>query len=297
MNMSNELGLIGVPYGFGVRDYFTGNGPRALFANDELPAFLSHEGLDFNLEWVDADEPESVTLQLPEGDQMSRTLAQIYQLRELVADAKANSRFPLVSAGNCNSALGVVGGLAEENLGIVWLDAHADASTPETSVSGFFDGMPLAIINGQCYQPVRESIPGFSTIPEDRIVSVGMHDLQEGRPGPIGQVVNRARIDEAGGLKPALTVALDELSQRTDRVYLHIDTDVLDSRVAAVHKFAANAVGGFSATEVEAAIDLVFERFTVLACNLTAFDPTFDSRTLPVVRQFGQRIVELASKH
>lgn len=297
MNMSNELGLIGVPYGFGVRDYFIGNGPRALFANDELPAFLSHEGLDFNLEWVDADEPESLTLQLPEGDQMSRTLAQIYQLRELVADAKANSRFPLVSAGNCNSALGVVGGLAEENLGIVWLDAHADASTPETSVSGFFDGMPLAIINGQCYQPVRESIPGFSTIPEDRIVSVGMHDLQEGRPGPIGQVVNRARIDEAGGLKPALTEALDELSQRTDRVYLHIDTDVLDSRVAAVHKFAANVVGGFSATEVEAAIDLVFERFTVLACNLTAFDPTFDSRTLPVVRQFGQRIVELASKH
>lgn len=290
-----SIRYIGTPYGMGVRGNLSGSGPLGVL---EDPDFLveaeSLLGQAPQIDWVDADEPHGVSFNLPRGDQNARTMQQIYDLRELVNGAVLRHELPVLFSGTCTTALGVLGGLDDPNIGVLWLDAHADTSTPETSTSGFFGGMPLAIINGQCFKALRESIPGFHTVPEARVASIGMHDLLAGRPGPLGEVVDRAAIERSGGLQNALASAFERLGEHCDRVYLHIDTDILDNRVTAVHQFADGVDGGFSFEEVADTIDLAFETFDVRAVNFTDFDSTHDPRTIPVMRSLAHHTARRA---
>src|SRR5215208_6459379 len=69
-------------------------------------------------------------------------------------------RFPIILAGNCSAALGV-GAALPANTPVLWMDAHADFNTPETTVGGFLDGMALAVLTGRCWRRLAEQIPGF----------------------------------------------------------------------------------------------------------------------------------------
>lgn len=289
-----EVSMIGTPYGMGIRGFKFGTGPLALLADGELPKALSDAGVNATLEWVDADEPGGHSLQLPAGDQLARYLQQNYDIQAKVSAARSAGRFPLLSSGSCTTALGVMGGLDTDDVGVIWIDAHADASTPETSVSGFFDGMPVAIINGQCWKAYRESIPGFHTVPTDRIISVGMHDLQPNRPGPVGRLVDRDAADAAGGWLDALNAALADLSTRTKRVYIHFDTDALDGDVAKTHEWAA--AGGLSVQELEDTLDAIFDQFDVLAINFTAYDADVDPKALPIIKHFAAHAAKRATQ-
>jgi arginase len=75
-------------------------------------------------------------------------------------------RLPVIVAGNCNVGLGAIGGIDAPRLGIVWLDAHPDFHTPETTDSGFIDGMGLAAATGACWKTLCNSIPGFHAAEE-----------------------------------------------------------------------------------------------------------------------------------
>lgn len=290
-----SIRYIGTPYGMGVRGYLSGSGPLGVLQD---PHFLREAecllGETPKIDWVDADEPHGLSFQLPRGDQNARTMQQIYDLRELVKAAVDRRDFPVLFSGTCTTALGALAGLNDPDIGVLWLDAHADTSTPETSTSGFFGGMPLAIINGQCFKALRESIPGFHSVPEERIASVGMHDLLAGRPGPLGELVDRAAIERSGGLHNALVPVLERLGEHCERVYLHIDTDILDNRVTAVHHYADGVDGGFSFQELTDTIDLTFEAFDVRAVNFTDFDSTHDPRTVPVLRSLAHHAVQRA---
>jgi arginase len=63
-----------------------------------------------------------------------------------VQESHRHGAFPLVLSGNCNSALGTCAGSEPAELGVIWLDAHADFATPATTKSGFLDGMRLATL-------------------------------------------------------------------------------------------------------------------------------------------------------
>lgn len=96
---------------------------------------------------------EQEAIYAPEGfrTEISTSFALYRQLTGRVRAAHVRERFPLVLAGNCGAAVGVVAGLPPQGLGVVWLDSHGDFNTPDTSESGFLDGMGLAILTGQCW--------------------------------------------------------------------------------------------------------------------------------------------------
>ncbi|TIS72728.1 MAG: arginase family protein, partial [Mesorhizobium sp.] len=70
-----------------------------------------------------------------------------------------NGRFPIVLAGNCLTSAGAVAGEGAD--AIIWADQHGDLNTPETSTSGFLDGMALATALGLCWRRMAAQIPGF----------------------------------------------------------------------------------------------------------------------------------------
>ncbi len=234
--------------------------------------------------WVDAPDPAA-----PE---IARTFAIDRRLAELVAAAVGDGDFPLVLAGQCNSALGTVAGLGDPALGVVWLDAHADFDTPDDNLSGFFDVFALSVLTGIGWRALRETIPGFATIPEERVVLAAVRDLAPYQARRLRRSAVRAVPPGEDLLGP-----LDALRAEAARVYLHVDLDCLDPDAAGRANAYASA-GGLTLEQVVEAVGAVFERFEVAGAALTAYDPAADEdgRMLASAAAVAETIVACAQR-
>jgi arginase len=266
--VSDRLRLISHPFHNGLEGVDMGAGPLRLLADTKLSEDLQTQGWVVEGETVetpDAGDPEIV--RIAEAD---RALAG--RVRVAVADGA----FPIVLAGNCNSCLGTVAGLGHTGaapLGVVWFDAHADFDTPDRSL-GFFDGMGLAILTGNGWERLRGTIDGLKPVDERDVVLAGVRDLEAHQRSPLEAsavkvVPGRAAAGSEYG------AALEALSARATRAYLHVDLDVLDPSEGPANRFAAD--GGLTLRELEQAIELAFDRLQVAAAAITAYDPSLDA--------------------
>lgn len=241
-----------MPFHDGVPDVAMGAGPGAILDGWSLP--------DSRVETVPAPDPAR-----PE---VARTIELNRCLSGRVAEAVAAGAFPVVLSGGCNACLGTVGGIGGGDLGVVWFDAHADFDTPEDNRSGFFDVMVLAALTGSAWQAQVTSIPGLRPVPEDRVVLAGVRDVEPYQR----ERMERSRLHVVPGALDGFAAALDALP--VSRVYLHLDLDALDVSEGRANEYAAP--GGPSLAAYLAAVDEVFDRFSVAAVALTAYDPAFD---------------------
>lgn len=153
-----------------------------------------------------------------------------------VASAHGRKRFPLVLAGGCLSSIGVVAGLQRmgRDLGIVWIDAHGDFNTPESTPSGYWDGMSLAAVCGrslpEIYKPVELRPVHFRNV---------VH--LAGRAFDPEEVEDIRRLNLA--VIPPGKICEEESLQQVKRcaegkeLYLHIDLDGIDPRDAPAVSF------------------------------------------------------------
>jgi arginase len=222
-------------------------------------------------------------------------------LAERVSATVAAGDFPLILAGNCGSSLGTVSGVraatpnADPGIGVIWLDAHGDFNTPDTTTSGFLDGTALATLTGQCWQALTASIPGFRPVSDADVVLVGARDLDPAEETALARSrvarVEAARM-QAAGAEAALDVALAALARRVSRVYLHVDLDVHEPAEAQANQYAVP--GGLSPSTVRDLVRVVASRFSIVAAALTAYDPSYDAdgRMLEAASQLMQDIAE-----
>jgi arginase len=141
-------------------------------------------------------------------------------LAGIVADAVRNGRRPVSVAGDCCAAIGVLAGLQHAGVDpvIVWLDAHGDFNTPETTRSGFIGGMPLAFIVGRGDGSMLQAA-GARPVPESDVILGDARDLDpEERIALEGSRVRRA----------ADVTAIPDLLPPDRPVYVHLDPDILD---------------------------------------------------------------------
>lgn len=289
--------LIALPYLMGTRapnaSYQMAQGPLMLMAPDAAPAAVRKVFDDVDVVIIeDADEPTAANTGgdyrlLPVGDQMSRILVQNIRLAATVLEARMAGRIPIASIGACSASLGMVGGIADADgdIGMIWFDAHGDAQTPDTSENGFFEGMPVTTIAGKCWPKYRRKIPGFREIPEDCIITVGLSEMFAANARPaageaLGAVVHRPVIQQFG-FEGAMQRALDDLLHRCKKVFVHIDTDVLDTSVLKANTHAAP--GGLTDKQVGRALEMIADRFEILAVSFASFDPQVDSRGVEVL--------------
>jgi arginase len=266
--MTKHIDLLLAPYDSGHRDTRTGNG-SARFLERGVDQILRDQGCQVNVRWIES----RAALPTENGT----TFELIHNLAEAVRLSVSRGALPILLAGNCNSSVGAVAGIGPRQLGLVWFDAHGDFNTPETTESGFLDGMGLAMATGRCWKRVLSTVPGFAPLPEPHVLHVGARDLdiEEERmlrasdvalvtPGDLG----------AADIEVAIETALLELRKRVSRIYLHIDMDVLDLGEVMPNHLAVP--GGLSVWTVEASIRMARELFDVCGCCLASFDPAYD---------------------
>ena len=194
-----------------------------------------------------------------------------------VRAAVSHGRFPLVLAGSCNSCLGTLSGLGSTATGIVWFDAHGDFNTPETSPSGFLDGMALAMATGHCHPHLWSELGGGGPVSESRTLLVGVRDLDSEEQRSLERsricVVPAAALKRRGGRR-SLVTSLEQLRSQTDEIYLHLDIDVLDPGEAPGVEFPSS--GGLSLREIESMLETIGRHFRIRAANLAAYNPDLD---------------------
>jgi arginase len=256
-----QVALIAVPYHLGHESLGMGAGPNRLLAAGAADVLrrADHEV-----------EVERVRLE-PQPNEVAAVFATAGLVARQVAAAVDRGAFPLVLSGNCFCSLGVVAGLGAD-VGVVWLDAHADFNTAESTASGFADGMGLAVLTGTGWNGLREQIPGYRTVRERNVVLVGARDFDPAEEARL-RASEMARLDasEAGS---RLALALSDLASRVGGVYFHLDLDVLDPSEGRANEYSA--AGGLRASEVAAAIEEVGGRLPLRAASVTAYDPSFD---------------------
>jgi arginase len=268
--MSAPIQLILVPYDSGHRDARMGRGPEHLLRHG-AGSILRSAGHEVSAEYVETD------------DEFRAEIATHFDLCRHVAErvgaARAEGRRPIVLSGNCGIALGTTAGLgAADDLAVVWLDAHGELNTPESTATGFLDGMGLAVMTGRCWRAMAERVPGHRPLADERLLLLGARDLDEAEAailGDGGPAAVSATAVQAEGMRQALGPPLDGLASRARRAYLHVDLDVLDPLVGRANAWAP--AGGLSRGELLSAVRMVAERLPLAGVGVASYDPAHDA--------------------
>jgi arginase len=279
-----KLTLLEVPYDSGHYAARLGRGPLHL-VEAGLADRLAAGGHDVEL----------VRIRLPEGFRSAAAEAAALQrlIRRGVLEATAAGRLAITLAGNCTpAALGSTTAFAPGTTGVLWFDAHGDFNTPETSASGFFDGMGLAVVTGSCFAGLAASMEGFQPTPEANVLLIGARDLDAGEVRRLaGSEVRHLPVAEIRADAEALPRALSGIAGRVERFYLHLDLDVLDPAALCANEFASPS--GLSLEELEAAITAAGTRRPLGAIALTAYDPSADTEAKGL--EVALRLIETAA--
>lgn len=207
------------------------------------------------------------------------------QIAALVQQTRASGERALILSGNCApAALGVVSAGRNTDTAVVWFDAHGDFNTPETSPSGFLDGMALAIALGHCW---RACAPIFQTnpVPEEHVIQIGVRSVDDEER----QRLERSRVHLSAADPADVGRTVDVLSGQVRHAYVHVDLDVVDASEFRANQYAVN--GGPSVATVAAIIAAAGARVPVDAAALTALDPSIDGeRAWPIAQQLALAI-------
>ena len=264
-----KIQIIKVPYDCGYKELRQGRGP-AHFIQHKLDRVLEADGHQVKITRIDSKSP--FRTEIGTAFELNRLLS------KEVKTAVGDGMFPMVLSGNCNSCLGTIAGINSGQLGVVWFDAHGEFNTPETTQSGFLDGMPLAMATGRCWKTILKTIPGFVPVKESNVILVGARDLDQEEERQLQKsgvnVIGSEGITPDNPLK-TIEDALSRLQDRVTGIYLHIDMDAFSIEGGAANHFGAS--GGLSPEFIEASIAVVKKYFKLQAGTVASFDPACDS--------------------
>lgn len=281
-----RVDLVTVPYRYDERGEGLGAGPDALLTAG-LPEQLRAAG-------VSLAGPHEAHLD-PALREQGRTALNIGRLgadtARLVAAARHNGDGVFVLAGDDTAAIGVISGLqlaagTGAAIGVVWVDAHGDFNTPETSFSGILAGMPVAILAGLA-GPLWRNAAGLATpVASGNIILAGVRELDEKEEELIRsndvQVIPATELCDGD----VFAQAVDRLARSCALLYLHVDLDVLDPRF--VPSASTPSANGLSIEELVTAMATVLRTGKVAAVAISSLNPGAGAR--------GERSVVSAMK-
>jgi arginase len=186
---------------------------------------------------------------------------------DIVAKNERDGYFTVGLQATCPSMPGLVAGLQRSGsthealkIGMLWLDAHPDFNTPETTRSGSLGGMPVAVATGRALQRMRLDARLDPPLSDRHVVMAGVRLTDPLEQSLLDEsFIEQLSVDDLRKATPAVFAQLDRLSKLVDKIYVHIDMDVLDPREVMHH---GNKVpNGPSSEELAALFQQIFARY------------------------------------
>jgi arginase len=277
-----RIDLVTVPYRYDERETGLGAGPGALVDAGVIERLISI-GHDLH-------GPNASTLADEDRDDQ-HVAVNIGRLGASTATLVSTARFDnagaLVLAGDDTATIGVVSGLQQSDgpgalIGIVWLDAHGDFNTPETSYSGILAGMPVAILAGLAGPLWRGAAGLAAPIPTDRILIAGVRELDEQEATLLKST--EVSVVTADKMSDRFPHAVERLASRCDLLMLSVDLDILDPHL--VPSSTTPSASGLTVEETVNAMVASLATGKVAAVCVTSLNPGGGQR--------GRRSVETA---
>jgi len=282
----STIRIIGVPMDLGASRRGVDMGPSALrLANiaDRLRD-LGHEVEDIGNITVPDRAMLPLDARTNAGLDFLPAIADVCaQLAQVTATAIREGREPLVLGGDHSLSAGSIAGvstaLAErsEKLGVIWLDAHGDVNTPETSTTGNVHGMPVAHLLGVGDPRLASLAHPSPAISAEHIVFVGLRDLDPPERKFIREhgitAFTMRDIDERG-LKAVMSEAIEIAGRGTGGIHLSCDADWVDPGEAP--GVGTPVRGGATLREAHLAMELIDDCDKMVSMDLVEINPILD---------------------
>ena len=300
-----KIRVIGVPLDLGQSRRGVDMGPSAVRV----------AGLEARLEAVGHTVEDAgnvavaIAEQKKEGDPHAKYLREITATctkhAELVLKSLEGGKVPLSLGGDHSIAVGTVSGVAEfyrrqsQKVGLIWIDAHCDINTPETSPSGNVHGMPLAAIMG-LGPPELSNIFNFSPkIAPENCVLVGIRDIDDREKENVRragiEVFTMRDIDERG-MRTVMEEALRMAGRGTAGYHVSLDMDWIDPEDAP--GVGTPVRGGATYREAHLAMEIIADHGRLLSFEIVEVNPVIDehNRTADLAVElacsvFGKKIL------
>jgi arginase len=281
--MPEKIRIIGVPMDLGASRRGVDMGPSAVRVAG-LNARLKQLGRQ-------VEDAGNVTVPQPEeqpyGEKKAKYLGEIAEtcktLSQFVQKALDEDSFPLVLGGDHSIAAGTVAGAAahfhkqSKRIGLIWLDAHGDMNTPDSSPSGNVHGMPLAAIMGRGPAELTD-LAGIIPMVEPRSVSlVGIRDLDAKERRFVKEsgvhVFTMRDIDERG-MREVMAEALRFATDDTAGISVSLDMDFVDPSDAP--GVGTPVRGGVTYREAHLALEMIADTRSMISFELVEINPVID---------------------
>jgi arginase len=304
-NAKRTLRLVGVPMDLGAGRRGVDMGPSAIRIAGvserlrELGYIVEDDG-DVGVPAPETREP---------GDKNARYLEPIYhvcnRLRLRVRRALDQGDIPVVLGGDHSIAIGTVSGVSEhfrdkgEKVGLIWVDAHGDMNTPDSSPSGNIHGMPLATVLGMGHPKLVE-MGGFSPkVQKENVVLIGIRDVDDNERKIIRESGIRAYtmrdVDERG-IGPIMKEAIELANNGTAGFHMSFDLDGMDPRD--VPGTGTPVKGGLDWREANLLMEMASDSGAMRSLEVTELNPILDIENQSgevavdvICSAFGKRIL------
>lgn len=281
--MAQKIRIIGVPMDLGASRRGVDMGPSALRVAGLQARIkqLGHQVEDIGN--ISVKQPEEMSY----GEKRAKYLAEIADackdLAGIVEKSLDENLLPVVLGGDHSIAVGSLSGVAshfkkkEKKVGLIWLDAHGDINTPESSPSGNVHGMPLAAAMGYGATELVE-LQGFKPKVEPQNISlVGIRDLdsQEKKLAKKSgvHVFTMRDIDERG-MREVMSDALKYAMDDTDGISVSLDMDFVDPSDAP--GVGTSVRGGVTYREAHLAMEMIADTEAMASLEIVEINPVID---------------------
>lgn len=291
-----KVGIIGVPLGFGAETKGSELGVTALRLANIRGSLLTNHIAELGYDVKDYGDveivkPDYVADEKENPKYLKEMLASCKNMAESVKQILQDERLPVILGGDHSIAIGTFSAISsffhtkEQEIGLIWFDAHADINTPETSGSGNIHGMPLATILGYGDEQLV-NLEGFTPKLNPKFCAhVGARDLDAGEQKRIHSLGMRdnfftmSDIDRRGMLdcvKDAIVIA----SQASGGFAVTFDVDVIDPRFAPGSGTLVR--GGITYREAHLALEVIAENSSIRSFEIVEVNPMLDKSNITV---------------
>jgi len=281
--MAQKIRIIGVPMDLGASRRGVDMGPSALRVAGLQARIkqLGHQVEDIGN--ISVKQPEEMSY----GEKRAKYLGEIAEackdLGEAVEKSLTEGFLPLVLGGDHSIAVGAVSGVAthfrkeKKEVGYIWLDAHGDMNTPESSPSGNVHGMPLASVMGYGPPELTELLGFKPKVEPQNIVLVGVRDLDSQEKKLVKKsgvhVFTMRDIDERG-MREVMSDALKYAMDDTGGIAVSLDMDFVDPSDAP--GVGTPVRGGVTYREAHLAMEMIADSEAMVSLEIVEINPVID---------------------